>query len=241
MKLNNLNIITLCDFRRNFDFSQFWSQRKHFIRDMHPDKVLYWNDEDKENYEKICEWIIKSESSGVVGTATGDFIATGLKLLSDYVGRSISDSDARRFFNIIDYNSDIIYIESGSERLVLPSCKYESQPEPSQNERLHKIEITGNQSGETPIFIGGKEQCRLKAGECIYVTEINGNYIRVLPNKSSKGYYHVSLVNIKGSFESDLNVVMNCFGREEEIIHAVTQFQFVHDTYKYSNSKTLIV
>lgn len=45
MKLNNTLIVTLPDFARHFNFAEFWEKRIQFVRDMHPQKVYYWNEE----------------------------------------------------------------------------------------------------------------------------------------------------------------------------------------------------
>ena len=44
MKLRNTLIVTLPDFAKHFNFPEFWENRKQFVRDMHPDKVYYWNE-----------------------------------------------------------------------------------------------------------------------------------------------------------------------------------------------------
>ncbi len=39
MKYGKYLIVTLPDFRRHFDFKQFYKNRDQFVSDMHPDKV----------------------------------------------------------------------------------------------------------------------------------------------------------------------------------------------------------
>ena len=57
MKLKNNLIVTLPDFAKHFDYNEFWENRRQFIRDMHPSKVYYWNNELINAYDNIVLWI----------------------------------------------------------------------------------------------------------------------------------------------------------------------------------------
>lgn len=235
MKLNNTIILTLQDFRRQFDFSQFWARRKQFVRDMHPDKVFYGIDSDIELYDAVCKWIYLEDCNGVTESQRNNGIAA-LRCLSCH---EITDLDLRAGFNSLDYTSDIIYVTSGTDKITLPTSAELSNTKRKSEERLHKIEITGRHEGETAVFIGCDIVAKLKAGDCIYVTEINNMFIRALPNKGSKGCCHLSLENIPGHFTSNLHAIISGFGTESELIENVTQFRFFNGYFEHSNDNYL--
>ena len=203
MILNGVIILTLVDFRREFSLEDFWHARKQFVRDMHPDKIYYWNDEDKKAYGEVCKWI---------GLESFDSIqrASGLKSLSILAGQDISDSDFARMLGIVDYTQDIIEVRNAD--LKLPG-KYMTEEEAiaysqtkNKKERLHKIEVSDAGGVSVNVFIGGCEVYILPYGECVYVTEIDGYFLRVLPSKIEKGNIKLYLKNIKGEFTSILCV-----------------------------------
>ena len=235
MILNNTIILTLEDFKRHFDFSQFWAQRRHFVRDMHPCNIYYCSDTDTTLYHKVCEWISEEDNSEISATQR----EIGISALCKLSGKKITNNDLNVAFNSLDYNSDIIYVTSGTDRLNLPAFSNIAELKPSSKEKLHKIEITGEHAGDTSILIGGNEVARLKAGDCIYVTERDNNFIRVLHNKGSKGCCHLTLENVPGHFESNLQAILTGFGKEVEKIKGVTQFRFVNGYFEYTNDKYL--
>lgn len=235
MILNNTIILTIEDFRRQFEFSQFWAKRKHFIRDMHPVNMYYYSDVDVHLYHDICIWLNLEENSEISEIQR----ETGISALSQFSGQKITKNDLKVGFNSLDYTSDIIYVNSGSDRLILPAFNNISAFNPSSDEKLHKIEITGEHEGETSILIGGNVVAKLKAGDCMYVTEKDNGFIRVLPNKGSKGCCHLCLENVPGQFESNLQAIVTGFGTEVENIKGVTQFRFINGYFEHTNDKYL--
>ena len=235
MILNNTIILTIEDFRRQFDFSQFWTQKKHFIRDMNPNNMYYYSDSDVKCYNDICTWLNTEESSEISEIQR----EVGISALSNFSGKQITENDLRVGLNSLDYTNEIIYVTSGSDKINLPAFKNIIGVGPSSKERLHKIEVTGIREGETSVLIGGNVIAKLKAGDCIYVTEIDNGFIRALPNKGSKGCCHLSLENVPGQIESNLHAIVTGFGTEVENIKGVTQFRFINGYFEHSNDKYL--
>lgn len=227
MKLNNVIILTISDFRRHFNFLAFWNSRLSFVRDMDPDQVFYFDEDDKKNYERIAQWI-KAEQDG---SSTPSIRQTGLTALSRFAKCNVTEKDWKKAVGMLDFSADIIVVEGGG-MLKLPghNMTEEEASEFAKNagckERLHKIEVDGDKSTAASIFIGGKEMLQLKGGECVYATEIGNGFLRILPNHLSKGPYTLRLENISGSFESFLIEEYYLLGRNETRHKGVTQFRF---------------
>lgn len=228
MILNGVIILTLVDFRREFSLEGFWHARKQFVRDMHPDKVYYWNNEDKKAYDEVSKWI-ESESFDTVQRASG------LKFLSTLAGQNISDSDFAKMLGIVDYTQDIIEVRNADLKLPGKHMTEEEAIAYSQavkkKERLHKIEVSDGGEVSVNIFIGGCEVCVLPYGECVYVTEIDGCFLRVLPSKIEKGNIKLYLKNIKGHFISKLCISDYSMGYEiYDEKYGVSHFKNQHIT-----------
>ncbi|WP_294611105.1 hypothetical protein [uncultured Bacteroides sp.] len=238
MKLNKKTIVTLTDFRRYFDLEQFWDNRRQFVRDMHPDKVYYWKDKDKECFQIVKTWIEMENS----GNSNSDIRKNGLESLSTLTGKNITEEKFFMALGASDLNADIIYVQSGSS-LKLPGKKVMTEEEAikyskslGKPERLHKIEIKGDEEEAATIFINGIEVYKLPYGECVYITEVEGQYIRALPMKLEKGNLRLKLINKPGKFSSTLHLIRIMMGIETEDIHDVTQFSIFEGKELYSNN-----
>lgn len=238
MKINNKLIVTLVDFQRNFNFEQFWNCRRQFVRDMHPDKMYYWEESDKTCYTAVRAWIEAEDS----GTVNPNIRKSGLESLSLLAGQEVTGKKTNFILDgTADYSADIIYVKSGRE-LRLPgkamseeeAMKYGKSA--GKKERLHKIEIRNDKDEEgkpAPILINGTEVARLAYGECVYVTEIDGNFLRALPSHLNQATTFMDLINIPGSFGSRLRV-LRYFSETKEYVHEnVTQIAFLRGTYAY--------
>ena len=142
-----------------------------------------------------------------------------------------------------DFSSDII-IAPYNGILNLPGiCMSEAEAisfanSVNEKERLHKIEIDGENSRSVSIFIDGKELCVLKDDECIYATEVRGKYLRLLPNSGKQGVVSLHLKNLAGRFESTLIETVCSFGKITYSHSNVTQFGFsAKGKPVYSSSK----
>ena len=227
MIMNNVIILTIADFRRYFNFPAFWNARLSFIRDMHPDVVFYFDVEDERNYEKIAQWI-KAEKDGTVTTSLRQ---SGLSALSLFAKCNVTEKDWKKAMGMFDFSADIIVVEAGGI-LKLPG-QYMTEEDATEyahrmggKERLHKIEVDGDDTMTATIFIGGNEMLRLKGCECVYATEIKGNFLRLLPNHLSEGPYTLGLENVQGRFESVLLEEYYLMGSVETRHYGVTQFGF---------------
>lgn len=238
MKLNNTLIVTLIDFQRNFNFKQFWNCRKQFLRDMHPDKMYYWEEHDKTCYTAIRVWIEAEDS----GSANPDIRNSGLESLARLVGQDVTEEEATFTLDgTSDFSADIIYVKSGGS-LQLPG-KAMSEEEAigysksvGKKERLHKIEICSEKDEDeeaATIFINGTEIIRLPYGECVYVTEIDGFFLRALPSHLNQAGIFLDLINISGAFASKLRAVGYFSETIEKIIENVTQIALLRGTYTY--------
>lgn len=228
MKLNNVIILTIADFRRNFSFPAFWNSRMSFIRDMNPKKMSYSTPEDMDNFEKISTWIRAEYSQ----TVTDELRKFGLTALSLFAKCNVTEKDLKKVIGMLDYTADIIVVESGGI-LRLPGQIVNAEETMTfantseKKERIHKIETDGDNSDTALILIGDEEIARLSRGECVYVTEINGDFRRILPNSLSEGPYTLTMENIPGSFECDVMEEYNSMtGREVTPRKGVTQFAF---------------
>lgn len=217
MILNNTLILTLQDFRRHFDFAQFWAKRKHFVRDMHPSKVYYFNAREANCYTLICRWISCEEDQ----TTTDQIRQEGLLSLSVLSKKDISRKELATVLVSINFSDDIIYIPSG-KTINLPGHLVDKDHPYSSSERIHKFEVAGDQ-GQAHILIGGRHVCDLCVGDCLYITEVKGHYQRLLPNTIERGTTRMRLTNIPGSFGSLLEITRFVMGKHTTKEEGVTQ------------------
>jgi len=239
MKLNGTIIITLIDFRREFDLEQFWLNRKPFIRDFHPDRFYYWNENDKQSYFIIKEWIESDISDRKV-------MLSGLKALSVLVGQTFCDVDLLNVIGSTDFCADIIYIKSG-RKLKLPGISMSKEEalkyadSKALKESIHKIEFIGDNDEPAEILINGNVVFKLMSGQCIYVTEINGLFLRVLPNNMNKGNLLLNLINIPGEFCSSLHVIKSSMIINKKIIPNICQFDILNGKLIYSSEHHYVI
>ena len=197
MKLKNNLIVTLPDFAKHFDYNEFWENRRQFIRDMHPSKVYYWNNELINAYDNIVLWINGGER------AEESIIKNGIHALEILISRPIGKDEIEDHKSLPDLSSQIIRVQAGT-RLDLPS--YTNETFDSINLRYHKIEVYGHSNKPAVITIGTKDSITLYAAEFTYVTEAENLFIEFLPTHIQNNIYDLSLVSEEGNFLSSLNI-----------------------------------
>lgn len=223
MILNNHLIATLPDFARHFSFSEFWLNRKQFVRDLSPDKVYYWDEQLKEAYTKIKVWIEQDD-------ADKHLRDEGVEALRILLGGKL-DMESVHIMEgtTINMTQDIIYVQAG-QTLNLPPCQKVYTEKAKL--RLHKIEVYGMSSLPTTITIGKTVCGALKVGEAVYVSEIAGGCIELLPNHLRNGSLDLSLLSQPGEFASTL-VVQDQNTDSRMMFDGVVSFALVDDGYIY--------
>ena len=219
MILNNTLILTLQDFRRHFSFDEFWVRRKHFIRDLEPGIFFYDNQKDVEYYNLTCKWIIAEGANNITEVERQN----GLQALSALLNQNISMEELSTVLVSLNFNDDIICVPAG-KTINLPGNIVNSEYPRSHSERLHKIEVQGN-IGEAKILIGGSFAGNISIGECLYVTEINGAFMRILPNIIQRGSTILKIINKPGKFTSTLEITRYDMGKHVCTKQDVTQFR----------------
>lgn len=238
MKLNNVIILTIADFRRHFNFPAFWNSRMSFLRDMDPKKLSFFTPEDKENFDKIATWIRCEQNQ----SATKDVRHSGLTALSLFAKCNVTEKDLKKVIGMLDYTANIIYAPCNGILNLPGKCMSEMDAKDyakslNEKEKLHKIEIDGENLRSTSIYIDGREMCVLENDEFVYVTEVNGKFLRLLPNSAKRRAISLHLENQPGKFESVLVESISSFGKITNLHSGVTQFCFSEeDKPLYSNS-----
>ena len=227
MKLKNNLIVTLPDFAKYFDYNEFWENRRQFIRDMHPSKVYYWNNELLNAYDNIVLWINGGER------AEESIIKNGIRALEILISRPIGKDEIEEHKSFPDLSSQIIRVQAGT-RLDLPS--YTNETFDSINLRYHKIEVYGNSNKPAVITIGTKDSVTLYATEITYVTEVENLFIEFLPTHIQNNIYDLSLVSEEGHFFSSLNV-RNLFSAKQISYKDVISFALTGDGYIFIDSQ----
>lgn len=227
MKLKNNLIVTLPDFAKHFDYTEFWENRRQFVRDMHPSKVYYWNNELLNAYKNIALWINEGES------AEESTRNNGIHALEILINRTIEKNEIEDHKSIPDLSSQIIRVQAGT-RLDLPS--YTNETFNTINLRYHKIEVYGNSNRPASITIGAKDSITLRATEFAYVTEVENLFIEFLPRHLQNNLYDLSLISDEGNFFSSLNV-RNLFSARQISLKDVISFALTDDGYIYIDSQ----
>lgn len=207
MKFGNYIILTLVDFRRHFDLDIFWHNCQQFVRDFSPEKVMYANEAEERAYGELKALITENK---VAKENLTDFS----QYLSCLAGPNhiISESDLMRTIYGSDYTAQIIRMERPV--INLPG-RIKTQDEAMSYSRvtgkpeiLHKIEAGGELAEEDDqykIYINGILIKELEPGQAVYVTEIDGAFLRALPNTYNLGNGRkYGLKNRPGEFLSDL-------------------------------------
>lgn len=224
MKLNNHLIVTLSDFARHFDFAQFWLNRRQFVRDMGPDKVYYWSDELVEAYHIVKIWIENNQSNDKAQREKG------LNALDLLLGGTLDRSTVTLIEGCqMDMKQDIWVVQAG-QSVDLPP--YTGKSEGTIHLRLHKIEVSGAPSETTRISIGGKLCAILNGEEAVYVTELDGGCIELLPNHQRNAHTDLSLLSLPGGFRSTL-VVRDLHSDNKLMFDGVVSFALLDDGYIY--------
>lgn len=227
MKLKNNLIVTLPDFAKYFDYNEFWENKRQFVRDMHPSKVYYWNNELIEAYNNIVLWINGGES------VEKSIIQNGIHALEVLINRPIRKDEIENHNNLPDLSSQIIRIQAGT-RLDLPS--YTNETFDTINLRYHKIEVYGHSNKPAVITIGTRDSITLYATEFTYVSEVENLFIEFLPRHIQNNLYDLSLVSEEGNFFSSLNVI-NLFSVTQTSYKNVISFALTDDGYIFIDSQ----
>ena len=226
MKLKNNLIVTLPDFAKHFDYNEFWENRRQFIRDMHPSKVYYWNNEQRNAYDNIVLWINGGES------AEDSIIKNGIRALEILISRPIGKDEIEDHKSLPDLSNQIIRVQAGT-KLDLPS--YTNETFDSINLSYHKIEVYGNSNKPAVITIGTKDSITLYATEFTYVTEVENLFIEFLPTHIQNNLYDLNLIPEEGNFFSSLNVKSPFSGRPTSYKDIIS-FAVTDDGYIFIDS-----
>lgn len=217
MILNNTIILTIEDFRRQFEFSQFWAKRKHFVRDMHPQKIYYCNSDQEKDYWLVKDWL-ETEGTNI----SKEKREIGISALARLADREITQKELTSVLVTVDFNDDVIIVKSG-KTINLPGSLVDQDYPHSNLEKLHKFEAIGD-GGDVKIMIGGSHPYTLSCNECVYITEIGGAFMRVLPTSCFKGATNLKIINIPGQFCSKLEITKYNMGKHVSVKDNVTQF-----------------
>lgn len=236
MKLNGHIIITLPDFARHFSLNEFWENRFAFVRDLHPDKVYYWNERLVDAYERICDWIV-AEAENRATEHVRECAISGLQMLT---GAELDPSDLCLCNNKQDVEelSDIMTTNAPGS-LALPGYDVSSD-DGSASVRLYKIEVCGPVGQKSDVFIGNNHGGTYESGEVVYVTARNGRFIEVLPNYASNEFYDAGLIDNGGKYRSILTVKDKRTG-ESVKIRDVIAFALVGEGYVYIDFRDTVV
>lgn len=197
MKLRNNLIVTLPDFAKYFDYNEFWENRRQFVRDMHPSKVYYWNNELIKAYEDIVLWVNGGEN------VEETIFKSGISALEVLINRPISKEELEDYSSQPDLSSPIIRVQAGT---ILELPHYTNETFDVINLRHHKIEVYGHSNKPAIIKIGSKVTKTLYATEFIYVTGVENLFVEFLPTSIQNNIYDLSLVSEEGVFFSTLNI-----------------------------------
>lgn len=225
MKLNNHLIVTIPDFIRNFSFNEFWVNRKQFVRDMHPDKVYYWDNSLENAFYTIKKWITNENEKKDSNLRESGLHALNLLLGGNLDLNSISISNG----NNVNISSEIIAIESG-QNVDFPG--FSGEKATNNILKLHKIEVHGKSSSPAKISINGNFVRNISVGDVAYITELNGEYIEILPTNLRNNFYELNLFCQDGMFRSTL-VVQNLRSGIKKMYDGVISFALVDDGYIY--------
>lgn len=226
MKFGNYLIVTLPDFARYFTLQDFWENRKQFVRDMHPDKVYYWNKALEQAYFDVVAWIANE------GPVSDSVKSTGIKALEKLTGREIDKNQFLEFETSLDFVSPVICVQAG-QSVDLP--EYKSGTKRTINLRWSKIEVHGKSVLPSVIRIG-KRSVTLHTGEFVYATALDNQFIEFMPIHLQNTKCDMSLVSQDGESESDM-IVRDLLSGWERTYKGVKTFAVVEDGYIYVDAK----
>lgn len=231
MKLNETIILTLADFRRYFSMQKFWPQRHEFLRDMSPKDVYYCNPGDKEKFREIAKWIEAEDHDNT------SLRSKGLGALSQFAKCNVTEKELKAAMGLLDFSASVIKAPRNGMLNLQGAAMSDTEAmafahSHGVRERLHKIEIEHNEEFDdeeetkSSVFINGNEVFTLRNNECVYITEVKGLFLRVLPNKLSKGNRILTIENITGEFRSRMTEEIYLMGLQTCKHDEVTQIGF---------------
>jgi len=197
MKLQNHLITTIPEFVKYFNYSEFWLNRTQFVRDMSPSKVYYWEDGLKESYDNIKKWI---ETEAPV---PAEVQKKGIESLEYILGTKIEMSDTQLSSSCVDFSKSIIRVEAG-QIISLPNYKGGTVSPFTIN--IHKVEFSGHPNRKSQLFLGDNKVGEFFGGDFIYVTEVAGACIEILPTFRKYQDKEYQLISREGEFYSTLEV-----------------------------------
>lgn len=238
MKLGNNIILTLPEFRRTFKVSRlrdFWNARHQFIREMDYNRtqVCYWDEKDMKAFNTIKIWIEGEDN----GTVSVDLRKKGLEALRQLSMTPIVMSDDEFMLRVAGVGiEEIIYAHE--EKLFLPAFIHSGNT--TNRQRIHKIEVDDSLDIPVSIYIGEKKVADLNPDGCIYVTEIENKFVKILPNQKRIGDFQYDLINNPGQYRSVLKKTKigapNVF---YEYPDSITHFWFEYGDLRTSDSEFL--
>lgn len=231
MKYGNYLIVTLLDFRRHFDFTQFFKNKRQFVSDMHPDKVYYWGDGNLiKAYHTISNWILNDS-----GIANDNIPAEVLNALQTLTDRPISITGLKADEMIL--KEDVITLSPG-QNVVFPL--YENAEVPEEIDiHLHKIVMSGD--SEMPSVVSaGNESRELHYGDVLFLTECEGKFIDFTPTFEENEFLTGQLIESPDQFGS-LLVIADKKNGTKQTINGVVSFILVDNGYIYINERGALI
>lgn len=216
MKYGKYLIVTLHDFRRHFDFKQFYKNRTQFIADMHPDKVFYWDKKHVAAYHVISDWI--------------DSVGCTCDVLPNIVKNALSDMLGYKFESpcgVRDFNEPIIILLP-DEDLRLPI--YSHSESEKIDLKVHKIIASEESTKVSVVFIGDSKKVELQPGEVVYAVENQSNFITFLQNRAENEFFKAHLIDSNDGLGSIL-VIENKTTHEKTKINNVISFILTDESY----------
>jgi len=214
MKLQGNIIVTFPDFIKHFECGEFWQNKDVFVRDMHPDRIYYWDSKDILIYEKIAQWLKDYNNM--------EKQKDGLSALSSWIGMPITMSMlAPEVEGNVSLKEQIVFLESGVD-YVLPKFNEKTIGQSAFTIALHKLEFCGESN--IPIKVGlGDVAHYYYAGDVAYVTAINGTCVEILNNSKVNDLFSIKLINQQKTFGSKL-LIRNIASGDLQALNDVTSF-----------------
>lgn len=220
MKLKNHLIVTIPDFARHFSFNEFWAKRNQFVRDLSPDKVYYWDSKLIDAYNNIKTWVNTCNPSELMQ-------AKGIEALEQLLGYTLDRSIINESNLEIDITQPIIKIET-RPCIQLPELKIKDIADIDLS--LHKIEFYGQYQSESKLYIGTRYCGTYHTGDFVYVTELNGGCVDILPTRVKSNNLELNLISKEGAYFSSL-VVQNLLTNTQKVFEGVISFAILNDGY----------
>lgn len=235
MKLGKYLIVSLVDFRRYFSWKEFFANKIQFVQDMNPEKIYYWNNEQKKAYAIICEWINTNKSNNISNIP--EEILTEFRTL---LGENFKypDIQGREEY---DLHQEIINLRRNDD-IDLPRMSEEDAVNINEDLciKLHKIKANNDTKGKSSVSIGGELKCELEAGEIVYVTELNGKFIDIIDTQAENEFLFGILIDSPNEFGSILVITDKRTGIKQ-MVNNVISFTLVDNGYIYITTKGKLI